>query len=99
MASYALEHIQNFTDEVPLVSSLGFAADSLFCEWAYVVDLDKNTFEVYEGFNQRKLGEGQRFFFLQKTETEYFPVRLKSKCSISELPTDIKRMRGLKNAA
>lgn len=23
--------------------------DSVFCEWAYIVDFDKNTFEVYKG--------------------------------------------------
>lgn len=29
-----------------------FAGDSLFCEWAYVVDLDKEVFEVYRGFHE-----------------------------------------------
>ena len=33
-----------------LIDSSEFAADSLFCEWAYVIDLQKVTFEVYKGF-------------------------------------------------
>jgi len=35
-----------------LVNEKAFAKDSLFCEWAYVVDLDKETLEIYQGFNQ-----------------------------------------------
>ena len=27
-----------------------FPLDSLFCEWAYIVDLDEDVFEVYQGF-------------------------------------------------
>ena len=99
MAAKVLEHIQTSNEEVLLSDSVDFVADSLFCEWAYVIDLDTDTFEVHQGFNQRKLGKGQRFFFLQKAETKYFPVRLKSKCSLSELPKKINEMKGLKNAA
>lgn len=32
-----------------ITDSVGFGMDPLFCEWAYVVDLDKRVVEVYSG--------------------------------------------------
>lgn len=40
--------IKNILDES------SFMKDSLFCEWAYVINLDTNMFEVYEGFQKSK---------------------------------------------
>ena len=37
-----------------------FPLDSLFCEWAYIVDLDRDVFEVYEGF-QKELPKAGRW--------------------------------------
>jgi len=74
-----------------LVNSEGFAADSLFCEWAYVVDLDKNTFEVYSGFNQEPLNENERFhsYFKEKEHRteQYHPVKFVSSFPLENLPT------------
>lgn len=71
-----------------LRSSLDFAADSLFCEWAYVLDFDAGTFEVYEGFNKLPLSECDRFYFLEeKAEDGYHPVRLREAWPMDALPT------------
>lgn len=36
-----------------------FVYDSLFCEWAYVVDLDEDRFEVYRGFQTEPVTTGR----------------------------------------
>lgn len=64
-----------------------FVADSLYCEWAYVIDLDKKVFEVYAGFNEKPLKPKDRFFNLQKEGDKYFPVKLVKKYKLDELPT------------
>jgi len=61
MGGTVLEFIQKANEPVVLANSVDFAKDGLFCEWAYVVDLDNNVLEVYSGFGQEKLDEGARF--------------------------------------
>lgn len=68
-----------------LNNSEEFAADSLFCEWAYVIDFDKNTFEVYEGFNKTPLTKEDRFFYL-KGENDYEPVKMLKAYDLNNLP-------------
>lgn len=78
-----------------LQDSIDFAADSLFCEYAWVIDLDAGTFEGYEGWNRDKpLTEEDRFFFLNEKAVkdhrgeQYYPVKLVAKWSLDALPTD-----------
>lgn len=42
-----------------MIDSEGFPLDSLFCEWGYLVDLDKGTFEVYRGFQKSSPTKGR----------------------------------------
>jgi hypothetical protein len=39
--------------KIPVQLELDFANSGLFCEWAYVVDLDKEVFEVYGGSEKK----------------------------------------------
>lgn len=66
-----------------------FAGDSLFCEWAYVIDFDKRTFEVYEGFNTEPLNPEERFYNTARDmdNPEYFQIRLKKSYSLDNLPS------------
>jgi len=78
------------SEGLKLKNSISFAADSLFCEYAYVIDLDKNTFEIYEGFNKESLSEGERFKDVVSNDAsdEYYPVRKVAEYSLDELPSD-----------
>jgi hypothetical protein len=70
-------------------NSENFASDSLFCEWAYVIDLDKETFEVYQGFNKKPLTKKDRFFKLKKEDdSEYYPIKLMKSYDLNNLPTE-----------
>ncbi|WNJ77790.1 hypothetical protein RJE46_14230 [Cedecea neteri] len=83
-------HIIHDSDKpVPLNLGLEFAADSLFCEWAYVIDFDKNTFETYEGFNTTPLAKSERFYGLRGDDASgYQPVRLKKAYRLDDLPSE-----------
>jgi len=75
MGSKILDYLQE--SESPEVNdSLLFAADSLFCEWAWMLDLDNQTLRCFKGWNQKPLEDGQ--FFADMTperQGEYWPVR------------------------
>lgn len=82
--SKLLEHENDL--EIVLVDAKEFASDSLFCEWAYVVDLDKNTFEVYKGYNKSKLTQKDRFFNCNNPKSHYRPIKIVNTFSLKRLP-------------
>ena len=76
----------NTCEILGLVDNSKFAADSLFCEWAYVIDLDKNTFEVYEGFNKEPLANDERFASMPTYDDKYKPVKFVKSFDLNALP-------------
>lgn len=69
-----------------------FAGDSLFCEWAYLIDLDAERFEVYRGFQKARHDQG-RFANLPPDDRDgpahtYWPIALVASWGFSHLPTD-----------
>lgn len=75
-------------DVLWLHDSTDFAADSLFCEWAYVLDLDKRVLEVYTGFNKGEVDKKSRFADLEESDngsSEYKTVSLLAKYRFKDL--------------
>lgn len=78
-----------------------FLIDSLFCEWAYIINLDEGAeggaFEVYQGFNHSPSNEG-RYSNLEKKadnaarlsagDKPYYGVRLVRRWAFDSLPTN-----------
>lgn len=74
-------------------SDVAFIGSSLMCEWAYVIDLDRNTFEVFEGFNESPTHPKARFpsgspIVVDDRSNGYHPCRLIARFKLDDLPSD-----------
>lgn len=91
MGADVLQYIQEQPDGLLVKTQIEFAADSLFCEWAYVLDFDANTFEAYKGFNTLPLPSTERFAHMAPADhsgSEYHPIKLMAAWPLDNLPTD-----------
>lgn len=88
-----LQIVATSPDGIKLRNSISFAADSLFCEYAYVIDLDTKKLEVFRGFNTKGPEKGGRFANLpfevaHRGDDQYFPVTKLAEFDLSNLPSD-----------
>jgi hypothetical protein len=73
-----------------MIDGAGFPLDSLFCEWAYIIDLDQEVFEVYLGFQTEPHHEGR--FASDEPDRDYYPVRLVATFPLSDLPESLEAL-------
>lgn len=83
-----LTMVQDGEDGMIIKRNVAFAGDSVFCEWAWVIDLDKNTFEAFKGFNHDKLDASERFAGQPLDNPEYQPVKFVKAWPLDALPSD-----------
>ena len=62
---------------------LDFLYDSLFCEYAYIINLDSGYLEFYKGFNTDLKAEGRYAKFKSEDDSTYFGVKL-----VQEIPLE-----------
>lgn len=69
-----------------------FAADSLFCEWAYVIDMDRGVLEVFRGFQEKEHTQGRFAAMVDKEnghrQEKYYPVAEVAQFDFRALPDD-----------
>lgn len=92
-AAKVLEIIRDNVTDTPvlLYDDFYFIYDSLFCEYAYVIDFDSKTFEIYIGGNETPLGKRDRFYTeeMPKTSNEnYKACKLLKSYKLKELPSE-----------
>jgi hypothetical protein len=68
-----------------------FMGDSLFCEYAYIINLDDGVLEFYRGFQKEPHEKGRYAslpFEKERRAAQYYPVALVGTLPLNELPDD-----------
>ena len=63
-----------------LTDSADFLIDSLFCEWAYIINLDTGKLEIYKGFNDSPKDNSGRYAKLFNAEQHKRTKEYGGKC-------------------
>jgi len=63
------------TGLIYMLDAAAFLADSLFCEWAYIINIDTKKLEFYTGFNQDTSAPGRYASIRRKLGDEYCGIR------------------------
>lgn len=75
---------------VDLSNQILFAADSAFCIWGYVIDLDRLRLELYRGENRDPLRGADRFFDFEPRAYRFgdqmHPIKCVGMFSLDALP-------------
>jgi len=91
--------IESKDKEILLENNYEFGKESLFCEYAYLIDLDSKTFEVFNGYNEDKMAQDKRFFVEKGLDCDgqYFGIKLVKTYNFDILPTKKQFLADLKD--
>lgn len=67
-----------------------FILDSLFCEWAYILNFDTNKLEVYKGFQREPHQAGR--YCKEAKQDKYYPCALIAEYDLDQLPEDLDKI-------
>lgn len=71
------------TDLKYMIDSKEFLGNSLFCEYAYIINLDKNVLEFYKGFNE--VPQNNRYSKYASEEEKYKECKLLAEYPLTEI--------------
>lgn len=77
-----------------ILDSFNFGYDSLFCEWAYIIDLDTFTLDIYQGFRKTPTGLDGLWDDVKANGIDYIGVQKIASFSLDNLP-DMELMTSL----
>ena len=69
-----------------MIDSRSFMKDSLFCEWAYVINLTTNKLEIYRGFQKKP--QKNRYYTRKQICKGYYNVKLVIEFPLDAIPDD-----------
>lgn len=75
-----------------MIDNHTFLGDSLFCEWAYIIDLDEMLLRVYKGFNTKPIEDESTLpvdvlgDFYDAGNEKYYAVRMLHAYRLNRLP-------------
>jgi hypothetical protein len=69
-----------------MTDSFEFMADSLFCEYGYIINLDEMTLDFYRGFQEKPCKNNLPLPMVADKDTKYYPVTLRAVFQLDGLP-------------
>lgn len=73
----------NDNKRIFMIDNSEFIKDSLFCEYAYIINLDKNVLEFYKGFQTKRQNKNR--YGVRRDENGYYPCRLIKEFSLDDI--------------